>query len=316
MIEETFEYMSSNDLHMISAKIWRPKHDKDIVGILQISHGMTEHKERYKEFAEYLVDRGFLVCMNDHAGHGESIKDMHGYMAEEHGHLYLVQDVRNLFLHIREIYTDVPYFLLGHSMGSFVSRFYTEQFGDELQGVLYSGTGHKPNFLEFIILFSNAMIKMSGGKTQGKVFEDMIFKLYNKNFQPIRTQSDWLSRDIERVDAYRNDKLCTFTFTYCAYRDLFMLLREVSRKAWAENTPKKLPIFIFSGAEDPVGNFSKGVTQVYNLLRQAGCENVSLKLYEGGRHEMLNEVNRLEVYEDIYNWVSKISNESQLKNKK
>ena len=304
MREEVFTYMSSNDLHMISAKIWKPENEESIIGILQIVHGMTEHKGRYEVFAKYLVERGFLVCMNDHAGHGESIEDLYGYMGGEHGHLFMVQDVRNLFLNIREEYKTVPYFLLGHSMGSFVARFYTEQFGDELQGVLYSGTGDKPAGLDFAILFSDAVIRVGGGKRPGKFFERLLLKAYNKRFEPTRTLSDWISRDEDMVDVYRKDKLCTFTFTYCGYRDLFILLREVSRRDWAENVPKKLPIFIFSGTEDPVGDFTEGVKNVYNSLLQAKCEDISLKLYEGGRHEMLNETNRLEVYEDIYRWLS------------
>lgn len=303
MLEENITYASSNGQHDIVAKIWKPDNSDDIVAILQIAHGMTEHKDRYAEFANFLVGKGFLVCANDHAGHGQSVKELYGYMGEENGHMFMLQDMRSLHLLVCSKYSAKPYFILGHSMGAFLSRIYARYFIKELNGAIFSGTTNGLPCINSLCFIFNILVKFRNGKRQSKFFTYAMLLIFNIKFRAFRATKEWISCDTKIVESYLSDKLCNFTFTYCGYRDLFMALKESSRKCNYDLDKKDLPIFIFSGKQDPVGMFSKGVIKLHRELISNGYTNVRLKLYEDGRHEMLNEVNRADVYEDIYAWL-------------
>lgn len=302
---ESISYPSANGTDTVFAKLFIPT-DTDLKAIVQISHGMCEYIDRYRNFAEYLCGKGYMVCGNDHIGHRHSAADTAslGFFSEKEGYSHLITDVSTLTRQMKERYPGVPYFLLGHSMGSFIARCCLADFGEEYNGAIISGTAGPNPFCGTAIKLATLLCKMQGAKKPGKLLDNITFGNYNDRFEK-RTSKDWLSRDHAVVDAYLADSYCNFMFTNAAFRDLFMLNQLVNRAAWVKNLPKDLPIFIFSGEDDPVGDYGAGVQKVYEMIKQEGLFDVALKLYKGGRHEMLNELNRSEVYEDVYEWIKR-----------
>ena len=293
---------AANGEHKIYAAIWEP--EKTVKGVFQISHGMNEYAGRYGEFAEYLTDKGFAVCANDHAGHGKSINRTFGYFGKKNGWRHMADDMKKLYDLSAAEHGGAPYFLLGHSMGSYLARVYCAMYGDTLSGAIFSGTSDAPGLLPAARLLDRLAVQFGGAKSEGHFFNRLTSGSYNKKFKPNRTRSDWLTRDTEKVDAFLGDKRSQFMFTNSGYGDLFDMLSFISRKSWVESLPKELPVLLFSGGEDPLSGGGKGVYKIFKRLSAAGCADVSLKLYGQGRHEMLNELNRAEVYADVFNWVS------------
>ncbi|MBC8570825.1 alpha/beta fold hydrolase [Zongyangia hominis] len=299
------EYLSVNQKNKISYYIWSPQ-EGPIKGIVQISHGMCEYVFRYNDFANFLCDNGFIVCGNDHLGHGASVLpgDPMGFFDYEGGHNLLSQDLKILTDLVKSRYGGLPYFLLGHSMGSFVARDYMSKFAYELDGVLLSGTAG-PNLLADIgISIAENQISTKGPKAKSPKLDHLFFGGYNKKIRSPRTKFDWLSRDESVVEKYIQDPWCGYLFTTTGYRDEALLLKKVNHSMWAKTVPSHLPVFLFSGNQDPVGGYGKGVTKVYHQLKRAGVADITLKLYEGGRHEMLNETNRQDVYLDVLDWLT------------
>lgn len=275
-------------------------------GIVQISHGMAEHAGRYEPFAEKLVDSGYLVYANDHRGHGKTAGSLDnlGFFAENNGWMSVVEDMNELTSIIRNAHPGLPVFLLGHSMGSFLLRTYMFQYGTRINGAIISGTAGSPGVLGDIgMLVANMEIKRKGLRGKSTLLHQLSFGGYNKAFKPARTDFDWLSRDHAEVDKYINDPFCGTVFTAGFYRDLLWGLKTIHKKENIRMIPKNLPILILSGDKDPVGKNGKGVSQVYQSLKNIGIKDIQLSLYPEGRHEMLNETNRHEVYRDVINWM-------------
>ncbi len=282
--------------------------DSPPAAILQISHGMVEFIERYEEFAHFLNTRGILVAGNDHLGHGESIlseRDF-GYFAAENGNDILIEDLHRLTLMLKEAYPNLPFFLLGHSMGSFYARQYLCLYGKELSGAIIMGTGHQPLPLVYGGLFLTRLLaSFKGWRSRSPLIEKVVFDSYNKAFAPARTDKDWLTRDTAMVDAYLADKRCTFTFTLNAYYNMFKGISRLHRQAFLGQMPKELPVLFTAGKQDPVGDFSRGVLKAANTFKKAGMKKVDVKLYEDDRHEILNELDRRQVYSDLARWLEK-----------
>lgn len=283
--------------------------DSEVKAILQISHGMIEHIGRYKEFAEFLNSKGILVIGNDHLGHGLTAandEDL-GYFGASNSKT-VVDDLYEITKYAKNKYgKNVPYILLGHSMGSFMARRYIMTYGSELTGAIISGTGSQPGIiLSFGQLLASLTEIIKGGHHRPKLLKTIAFSSYNKKIPDAKTPSDWLCKDEEIVNKYINDKFCTFEFTADGYKTLFQSIAFIQKPSNINNIPKNLPILIFSGDQDPVGNYGKGVITAKNAMEKAGIKNISFILYEGGRHEMLNETNRKQVYVDIYEWIEKI----------
>ena len=274
------------------------------LAIVQISHGMSEHVERYNDFAEYLANHGFVVYMNEHAGHGEHA-DTLGFFADENGKEHVVTDMKTLHDEAVEDFPDLPVFLLGHSMGSFLARKYITHYGNELAGCILSGTSGSNPALGVGQLIANLQKKIKGPKSRGKFLTFMAFGSYLKRIKHPINANAWISRDDEVCKVYKNDKYCGFNFTAGGFSDLFSLLKEINQKDWAEKVPAQLPIYLFSGTEDPVGLYGKGVEEIFEKLRNSNHKDLTMKLYKGGRHEMLNELNKEEVYEDTLKWLQK-----------
>lgn len=273
--------------------------------ILQISHGMCEYIERYDDFAGYMARNGYVVCGNDHLGHGATSggpNGTDGFFAEENGCEYVLRDLNEMNRLAREAYPGVPLVLLGHSMGSFFARGYAVRYPDTLDALVLSGTGGPNPMAGLGVVLTEWIGKLKGKKHRSQFLNNMAFGRYLKRVETPATPYDWISRDAQIVAKYAADAKCTFVFTASAFHDLMTILRAVSSPKWAAGVAKNLPVALFAGDMDPVGDYGKGVEAVYRMLWDAGVEDVSMKLYPGARHEILNETNRAEVYADILQW--------------
>lgn len=311
--KEEFTFDSRDGQSKIHAVRWVP--EGKVVCILQIVHGMAEYVERYEDLAQYLGEKGILVTGDDHLGHGKSVAEngIYGYFCEQDPATVVVRDVHRLKKLTQEEYPGVPYVILGHSMGSFILRNYLFRYGTGIQGAIVCGTGSQPGA---IVKLSRMMAALQGAflgqKHVAKMIDKIAFGSYNKNIENPRTSFDWLCTDEGVVDAYVKDKLCGFIFTVNGFRTLFTLLDRLNQEENLNAMPKTLPVHFISGDMDPVGNYGKGVRKAYEDFEKAGMERISLKLYPGCRHELLNETNKKQVYEDIYPWIMERVKEYQL----
>ncbi|HEU5141095.1 MAG TPA: alpha/beta hydrolase [Bacillales bacterium] len=277
-----------------------------VIGVVQIAHGMSEHSARYEAFASVLVDEGYAVYANDHRGHGETAggKENLGYFADENGWELVVDDLYEVTNIAKEGHSGLPVFLFGHSMGSFLSRRYVQKYGRELAGVILSGTGADQGVLSSVAIgMAKREIRKHGKKARSELLTRLSFGSYNKAFEPWRTEFDWLTRDEKEVDRYIKDPYCGAVATAGFYYDLFVGLKRLDKPALLKQMPKNLPVFFVSGDQDPVGQNTKGVLKVARHLQKAGIRDIDVKFYKDGRHELLNELNKEEVYQDIIRWL-------------
>lgn len=304
MKKKEFRFISANEDVKIRAIWYIPEEEPK--AILQIAHGMVEFIDRYEGFAEYLCDRGFLVAGNDHVGHGGSVNSEEdwGYFGYD-GNNVLLDDMYQLYEITRESYPDLPYFLLGHSMGSFYARQYLTLHGEDLTGAIIMGTGHQPlAVVKAGMAMCKTMAKFKGWNYHWNFIDKISFGSYNKRFEPARTRADWLSKDTDLVDWYVNEPRCSFTFSLNAYYYMFEGIANLHDKKRLEQIPKDLPLFFVSGQDDPVGNFGKEVQAAVDSLKDVGVKNIDMKLYPNDRHEILNETDKEVVYEDLYQWMN------------
>ena len=289
-------FPSATGLGDIRYRLWIPD---DPRAALQITHGMSEYIDRYDAFAGFLAENGILVYGCDLTGHGKTVKKdgVLGYFGPKNGWDANLQDMRTMHDLVKAEFPALPYILMGHSMGSFLARTYAGRDGADFDAFIFSGTAGSNPVLGIAKFLTRRSIKKTGGGEVNEKLYNLCFGAFNKSFAPARTNFDWLTRDEAVVDAYVVDPLCGFPFTTSGMLDIFDGLAEISSKKWAERVPNK-PILVFSGARDPVGGNGKGVKQVFGWLKSTG-HNAELKLYEDGRHEMLNELNREEVYGDV-----------------
>lgn len=279
----------------------------ELKGIVQICHGMAEHLERYEEFIDFLTGSGYVVFIHDHLGHGKSVSsdDELGFFGETDGYNTLVKDVKRVTDFAKEKYPELPVFLFGHSMGSFIARYYTELYSSGIKGAVFCGTAGPNPGARVGVMLADMIIKRKGSHYRSKLIDKIAFGSYNKRCRPQRTPFDWLTTDNDIVDKYISDKYCGFLFTAAGYRDLFNLLITVNRPEWFTSFDSKFPVFLIAGEEDPVGSYGAGVKKVYDSLVSAGHTNVKMKLYPGDRHEILNEHDRKDVYADVLMWLEK-----------
>ncbi len=286
---------------------WTMDNDSKPKGVIQIAHGMAEHVLRYEGFAKALTEEGYVVYGNDHRGHGRTAESPEniGYFADDNGWDLVVEDMYELTNIIKEENPDLPVFLFGHSMGSFLSRTYIQRYGKDINGVILSGTGGDAGLLGKLgILVAKREIKRKGKRAKSKRMDKLSFGSFNKSFSPNRTGFDWLSRDNSEVDKYVADPLCGEVFSAGFFYDMLKGLKDLNKKGNIEKIPKDLPMYIISGEKDPVGKNTKGVLQAYNSFRKSGIKDVKYNFYKDARHEILNELNKGEVYRDIINWLN------------
>lgn len=302
--KSVISYKSANGISNVSGYIYRCE-SVTAKAVLQISHGMCEYIGRYSDFAEFMARQGYVVCGNDHIGHGktsDSENSVDGYFANQDGWQCILHDLHRMNGFAQSHYPGLPVILLGHSMGSFFARLYAVTYPETINALILSGTGG-PNPLGSIgIKLTKLISRLKGDKHRSNLVQAMAFGSYLKKIDKPSSPYDWISRDKEIVEAYIKDKKCTSIFTVSAFGDLMHVLNTVNTPQWAQKLNKEMPVFIFSGDMDPVGDYGKGVLKVEQFIKDAGVQDVTLKLYDGGRHEMLNETNRQEVYTDVLEW--------------
>lgn len=297
MTREEFFYPSSDGHHQIHALLWTPP--GAVRGVVQIAHGMCEYAGRYEPLARFLTGRGFAVSGNDHLGHGQSVagREEYGYFQDWWD---LVRDARALRLELERRFPGLPCFLLGHSMGSFVARCYLVAYPGTVAGCLLSGTAYLP---PWVAAAGQWLAGLGDPRRPNKLFYRISIGAYNRAFAPNRTRADWLSSDPAAVDAYLADPLCTIHATGAMDRAMMAGLRFVCRRGPMKQMDPATPIYLFSGDLDPVGNRGKGVRTVARRFRAVGCRDVTVRLYPGGRHEMLQERDRDQVCRDLLAWL-------------
>lgn len=302
---EELYYDSRDNENKIHGMKWIPDKDKPVC-ILQIIHGMAEYIERYDDFADFMAEKGILVVGEDHLGHGKSVGEngTYGYFCERDAATVVVRDSHRLKKMTQEKYPGVPYIIMGHSMGSFILRNYLCRYGTGIQGAIIIGTGMQPKRVLIMGKITTAIQKIFlGSKHIAKMVDTITFGSYNKMIAQRRTELDWLTKDEKVVDAYIEDPLCGFTFTVNGFQTIFELVSRLGKKENLEKMPKELPVIFLSGDKDPVGDFGKGVKKAYQSFIDVGMKNVQMKLYKDDRHEIINETDRMKIYEDIYQWI-------------
>ncbi len=295
------------DLQNRDAKciVWMPDNENTARCILQISHGMEEHIERYEDFASFLCDNGYIVIGSDQVGHGITLsKDELGYFGEG-GYEGCIDRLHCVTLKAKQMYPDLPIVLLGHSMGSFMARGYITRYGKELNGAVIMGTSGPNPALGMGKLLINLITLFKGDRAKSRFITKMMFGSYNKKFDGEGVYQ-WLTKRDDIKTAYERDEYCGFGFTLNGYKGLVGILGEVSSPKWANDVPKELPILIVSGEDDPVGDYSKGVKTVYDRLKEAGIKDIRLKLFENDRHEILNETDNEEVYKYLLDYLDSL----------
>ena len=302
-MKNDFYFPSMDERTTVHGIEWIP--DGEPVAVLQLIHGMVEYIGRYDEFASFMQSNGFYVIGNDHLGHGESVvsEDDRGFFREKNGNKVLLEDLETVRRKAAAKYPDKPYFILGHSMGSFLARQFVSLHGDKLTGAVIMGTGNQPPaVLKFGMGLCELIAKFKGPKYHSKLVIGMVSGNNDKKFEPRRTSADWLSKNEQNINEFVSNPMCQFTFTVSAYRDMFYSINDCQSKATIARIPKDLPLLVTSGSEDTVGDFGKGVKQAYQSYVDAGIKDVTLKIYEGDRHEILNELDRETVYHDLLKW--------------
>ena len=295
------EIPSSDGIHTLRGFLLVPENPK---GILQIAHGMTEHIGRYEAFMRYLAENGFIACGHDHLGHGTTAENgcEHGYFASKDGHKLLCEDVVLFGNAVREEYPDLPLILLGHSMGSFIVRGAVRSHPSACDALIVMGTSGKNPLALPGLLMSKIICKIKGEKFSSPFVLSVAFSSYNKYTESEHPYA-WLTRDEEELKKHDADPFCAFSFTVSAMCDLIRLQSRCNKRDWFKRFPKNLPVLLVSGDRDPVGNYGKGAEEVFRRLRAAGVKGVSLKLYSGMRHEILNEIGKESVWEDILDFL-------------
>ncbi len=303
--KSVIKFNSSNDKDTITGYFYENQEITKAKAIIQISHGMSEYIARYSDFATFMVRNGYVVCGNDHLGHGQSSDTdvgIDGYFSKSDAKAHILNDLHKMNEIAKGKFPNVPIILLGHSMGSFFARIYAAKFPTTINGLIISGTAGANPISGLGSALANVIMAFKGDKHRSNLLNDIAFGSYTKKIPNAKTQYDWLSKDENIVDIYSKDPKCTTIFTVNGFITLMQALNESNKNETIQNTPKNMPVYIFSGDMDPVGNYSAGVKQVYNQFKLYKINDVTLKLYKDGRHEMINEIEKEVVYNDILKW--------------
>lgn len=303
MTRQEFFIPSHDGVTTLHGYTWTP--EGEVKAVYQMVHGMTEYIDRYDGFATFLAENHIAVIGHDHLGHGKSVIDADhlGYFAKENGDELLLQDMHEVMNKGKELFPNVPNFIMGHSMGSFLVRRYLTRYGNEVTGAVVMGTGFIPAGLAgFGKTLSKMIRKTKGEFYRSQFLTNLALGSNNKPFAPNRTNVDWLTKDEAIVDKYVKDPLCTFKFTSSAFVDFFGFIQALGKMEGADQIPKDLPILVTSGEVDPVGG-KTAVEKLNARYQKMGLTNVKTKIYPNDRHEILNELDKSTVYQDILNWV-------------
>lgn len=302
MIESSFTYLNDEN-NEIFVYQWLP--NGDVKAVLQIFHGMAEHAGRYIELAEFMTGKSVAVYAADHRGHGRSVKNLAdlGYLGKA-GFYGIVEDGYLLTKIIKEKHHEVPNYLLGHSMGSFVAQEYISKYGNQINGVIISGSAAQFDFDVPLAAFISKVERIfRSDKRPSHLMDFLCFHDYNKKFKAEKIKFAWLNRIRKEVEKYENDPFCGTVFPINFFVAFLNGLKNLHKKEKVAKISKDMPVYIFSGDNDPVGKYGRLTTNLYNLYKHLEIKDLRLKLYLGGRHEMLHEINKQEVFADIYKWL-------------
>ena len=303
---QEFTFLSSDGRTQLHGAQWTPA-DREPIAVLQIAHGVAEHILRYDDFARYLNDRGILVAGHDHLGHGKSLPEggTPVYFGDRATWETVVDDIHLLHDRLREQYPDLPILLMGHSMGSFLSRSYLIRYPGTVDAAIIMGTGWQPEMtIRGGLLLAGILSGLKGPDAVSKMVTNMAFGAYNKAFgDKPRTPNDWLSADTDNVDRYMADPLCGADATVGLFRQMLRGLRFNQTPGNIDRMDKNAPILLIAGQDDPVGDMGKGVRRAYRSFRRSGVRDVEIRLYQGLRHEILQETGREKVYADVAHWL-------------
>ena len=301
-VKETIHFQSADGKTPVEAYFYTPAESAPRA-VIQIAHGMCEYIGRYEHMIDVLCAAGYAVCGNDHLGHGHTGDPLNwGFFAEENGHILVLRDLHTMNTLAREKYQGLPLILLGHSMGSFFARWFAEKYPEALDALVISGTGGPGAVVKAGKAMAGALTKLRGPRHVSAFMSKAAMGSYSKGIDNPPSPNVWLSRDPAVWEKYDQDPMCTFPFTVSAFRDMLTVHAHVNTSAWALGIRRDLPVYIYSGDFDPVGDYGKGVRAVYDLLMDAGVQDVTLRLYPEGRHEMHNELNKEEVFSDLIAW--------------
>lgn len=294
-----FYFTSKDGLTDIHAVEWIP--EGEVKSVLQLIHGMVEHIERYDDFGNYMASKGVYVVGHSHLGHGKSLisREHRGYFAHPNGNDCMIGDIHQLRKIAGEKYPKVPYFMLGHSMGSFLLRQYLGQFEAGLSGAVIIGTGDRSSI---VVETGKIVCKLLACAKGWKHRSNFVNSFVTGGFEK-KMGRGWLSRNTENIKTYMADPMCGFVFTLNAFYNMFDGMSKMNAQEKSGKVPKELPLLFAAGSEDPVGDCGKGVENVYRRYVKKGARNAALKIYEGDRHEILNELDKDVVYEDILKWI-------------
>ncbi|MCF0131210.1 MAG: lysophospholipase [Pseudobutyrivibrio sp.] len=309
MTDTTYTFLSADNYSTIHCHRWIP--DCEPVAVLQLVHGMVEYIERYEEFARFLNSKGYVVAGHDHIGHGHTAKndDELGIMRGQHPSDIMVDDIYSHYELLEQEYPEIPHFILGHSMGSYMTRKFLSVKSDKLSrlsGAVIMGTGTEADSAINAGLAVIAVLSFFKGKDyRSTLVRDMTYSAPYKKYDCMGKDysNSWLSKNVENVEKYYNDKYCTFTFSLNAYKGLVECTKFCNKTENIARIRKDMPLFVVSGQDDPVGGCGVGTTAAADKFKAAGVEDVTLKLYPDDRHEILNELDRQTVYNDIFNWL-------------
>ncbi len=318
-----FTYPSADKKTRIHAIEWIPGQEKPVKAVVQLIHGMVEYIDRYDRFARFLAEQGYYVVGNDHLGHGASVRGIdsqvlsagehplspfHGYFGKPNGNAMVIRDIDSLRMIAQEKYPEVPYFVLGHSMGSFLVQQYVELHGKGLSGMVVMGTAYQPKAaLRLGQVISRRAAVKHGGRSRYRMLDQLALGANNKRFEPARTSADWLTKDTDIVDRYVQDPWNTFRFSVNAYENMFRGMEFALDDKNIAAIPDELPILFVSGDQDPVGNFGKGPQKMMKKYQKTGHKDLRLILYKNDRHEILNETDYEKVQEDLLQFFERAS---------
>lgn len=306
VIRKEAYFTSSNGVNRIRTLIWQNE-EAAPVGVIQIAHGVCEHIGRYDHFAHFLAENGFVVCGNDHLGHGKSVEseaDL-GYVFDG-DHVNMVRDMNTLHNIMSKKYPEIPYIIFGHSMGSFLARIYSAAFGDRLDGAIYCGTGQLPSAIIMLEDPVKSIMEKMAENSKSPTSIIHLFELFTKKVLKGEDDLSWISRSKENIENYKNDPLAGVPMSAALAKELVSLAVKASSSSWAMQLPDNFPVLLISGGKDPIGMFGRGVLAVSDALVQRGLEP-EVFLYPADRHEILNEEDNEKVYGDILNFVKAIT---------
>lgn len=300
------EVLKGKDGYEFSVSFWLP--DGKIKGIVQILHGMVEYVDRYDDFARYLCNLGFAVAGDDHRGHGFTAGEENlGKVPDGHTYFDTVDDAIILTDYLQSKYPDVPTIVFGHSYGSFLAQGYIQQNSDKINGCVLCGSARMDNSdVKMGRKVANMQFKLYGKDKPANLIRKLSFGGYDKPFKHEKRKNAWLNRDVDACEKYNNDKFCNYTMSIGFYKYFFDGLIKIYEQERLDKINKDLPLFIISGDKDPVGNMGKLVRELYDLYVDNGIKNVKIKLYNNARHEILNELNKAEVYQDVSDWIKEV----------